>query len=153
MFFEKKQKKDPDDFWREYEEKTGEKVLARTMGQYYSGWDEFGHNNDSPLWGLAIVTSGGFRFHHFPQQNWLGTLFGSVSSEAAKEKTLFIPRERIITAVLHKETNWWKKLFGPAPAVMIIKYRGEDESEKNLVIKTEFKTDGIIESLQEYSAD
>jgi hypothetical protein len=65
-----KKRNDPEKFWREYEEKTGEKVLARTLGQYVSGWDEFGDLSAGPLWGLIIATSGGFRFHHFPQANW-----------------------------------------------------------------------------------
>ena len=145
--FQKKQDKSADDFWREYEETTGEKVLARTMGQYLSGWDEFDKTANSPLWGLAIVTSGGFRFHHFPQQNWLDAVFRS-GAGTPKEKTLFIPKERIISAVLPKETKWWKKLLGPALSVLRIQYTDEDGHEKQLVIQTEFKTDGFLENLK-----
>ena len=149
--FEKKQEKSADDFWREYEESTGEKVLARTMGQYLSGCEEFDETGGAPLWGLAIVTSGGFRFHHFPQQSWLDTVFRS-GAGAPREKTLFIPKERIISAVLPKETRWWKKLLGSAQPVLKIRYTSGNSAEKELCVQTEFKTDGLLENLQSYPA-
>jgi len=143
----KKKEKSADDFWREYEESTGEKVLARTIGQYLSGWDEFDAVSDTPLWGLAIVTSGGFRFHHFPQHNWLDTIFRP-ESVSSKEKTLFVPKDRITNAILTKESGWLKKLLGPVRSMITVRYTGDDSSEKELKVQTEFKTDGFAENLQ-----
>jgi hypothetical protein len=144
---------DPEKFWREYEEKIGEKVLARSLGQYVSGWDEFGDLSDGPLWGLIIATSGGFRFHHFPQANWLTALtrLGS-GDDSPKEKTFFIPGEKIITAELQKETKWYKKIFSHDVPRLLIRYHAEtgtaeDGTEKELVLNAEYKPDGLAEAL------
>jgi len=121
-------KQTPESFWIEYEEKTGEKVLARGLGQYVSGWQEFGNNRGKPIWGLVIATSGGFRFHHFPQT---GGLLGALGVNAAppQEKTIFIPSNRIVSAVLHRETKWYKKLLSPDSPFLRIVYRGEASGE------------------------
>jgi len=147
----KKQDKSADDFWIEYEEQIGEKVLARTLGQYVSGWKEFDEGGNTPLWGLVIVTSGGFRFHHFPQQNWLDALIRPpATSGKPKEKTIFIPRENIISAILHNDARWWKRLLGPNLPLLKIQYRFGEEPEKTLLIQTEYKTTGIIENLLDF---
>ena len=129
--------KNPDDFWREYEEKTGEKVLARCLGQYVSGWEEFG--NLTGLWGLIIFTSGGFRFHHFPQQSWIETLTRAVGSEAAKERTIFIPNENITGKRFIEESKWWKKLSGSIPQLQI-QYRDGAGNEQRLLLNADSKT-------------
>ena len=143
----KKQEISADDFWREFESKSGEKVLAKTMGQYLSGWEEFKGSQGTPMWGIVIATTGGFRFHHFPRHNWLDALLGSGALQADREQTLFIPRGRIISASIKKETKWWKKLLSPSPAILIIQYRREDGTENKLLIQTEFKTEGLVENL------
>ena len=144
----KRKQKSPDDFWREYEEKTGEKVLVRCLGQYISGWDEFGDLSGNPLWGLVIATSGGFRYHHFPHVNWLTALtrFGS-GGDPPQEKTIFIPGERIISARLYSETKWYKKIFSSIPPRLLIAYRDEAGTEKTLVLNAEYKQEGIAEAL------
>ena len=137
-----------DDFWREYEEKNGEKVLARCMGQYVSGWDEFGDMSAQPLWGLIIATSGGFRFHHFPQANWLtGMLFSGSVTNAPKEKTIFIAGEKIISAELRRETKWYKKIFSQNVPCLLICYRDETGTEKKLVLNADDKTDDLINAV------
>ena len=144
--------KGPEEFWREYEEKIGEKVLARGMGQYVSGWDEFDKAARNPIWGLIIATSGGFRFHHFPQINWLTSLaqFGS-GGEAPKEKTIFIPADSILSAVLHKETKWYKTIFSSIPPRLIIRYRDATGAEKELLLYAEHQPEGIAEQLTKIS--
>ena len=144
-----KRRKSPDDFWRDYEDKTGEKVLARSLGQYVSGWEEFDNPPGNPIWGLIIATSGGFRFHHFPQVNWLSALARLGSGEdAPKEKTIFIPGARIVSAVLRRETKWYKKLFSPIPPHLLIRYLDEAGTEKELLLYAEHKPDGIAEALE-----
>ena len=129
--------KNPDDFWREYEEKTGEKVLTRCLGQYVSGWEEFG--NLTGLWGLIIFTSGGFRFHHFPQQNWIEALTRAAGAEASKERTIFIPNENIISKQLIEESKWWKKISGSMPQILI-HYRNRAGNERHLLLNADSKT-------------
>ena len=147
MFFKKKET-NPDDFWREFEEKTGEKVLARSLGQYISGWEEFDANKWNAIWGLVIATSGGFRFHHFPHMGWLEALSRlSSGAEAPTEKTFFVPRERIVSAQLVRETRWWKKIISPSSPKLIIRYRNDAGEERELLLETEYKTDGLAEKI------
>ncbi|MDR0496682.1 MAG: hypothetical protein LBH42_03615 [Treponema sp.] len=143
MLFRKKET-NPDNFWREYEEKTGEKVLARSLGQYIYGWEEFDSRGLKDIWGLVIATSGGFRFHHFPQHTWL-TMFNR-TTEAPKEKTIFIPKERIISAKLEKEKQWWKKIFGSTAPRLFINYR-DGEEEKQLLCLADLQHGNLVENL------
>ena len=138
----------PEDFWVEYEGKIGEKVLVRSLGRYVSGWEEFDSPPGNPMWGLILATSGGFRFHHFPQTNWLSAIssFGS-HNDIPKEKTIFIPGERIISAVLYRETKWYRKIFTPDVPHLVIRYRDEAGAEKELLLYAEYKPDGIAEAL------
>ena len=141
-------RKSPEEFWTEYEEKTGEKVIARSLGQYISGWEEFDNPPGKPVWGLIIATSGGFRFHHFPQVNWLTALsrLGSVD-DPPKEKTIFIPGSRIVSAVLHRETKWYRKIFSPGVPRLEIHYLDESGTEKELLLSVDHQPDGIAEAL------
>ena len=144
--FTRKNETNPDDFWRDYEEKTGEKVLARSLGQYISGWEEFDSKGWSALWGLVIVTSGGFRFHHFPHMGWLEALSRLTSGgDAPKEKTLFVPNERLVSAKLVKETRWWKKLISPSAPRLVIRYLNDAGEEREMLLETDYKSDGLVE--------
>ena len=129
MFADKKD--DVETFWKSFEEATGETVLAKSLGRYTGGWDEYAE----PLWGLAIVTSGGFRFHHFPPNDFLTSLSRIASrGQAQKEKTFFIPRETINSAELVQEKRWWKKLLGSAFPVLIIRCQ-INETEKEVIVE------------------
>ncbi|MDR2403541.1 MAG: hypothetical protein LBD78_05880 [Spirochaetaceae bacterium] len=145
----RKQDPDPATFWREYEERSGEKVLAYSLGRYISGWDAY----EEPLWGLVIATEGGFRFHHFPHEGWLQALSRlGAGGEAPKEKTIFISRDRILSVELRTETSWLKKLLLPRPPVLIVRYRkpaeGEHGPEAELTVETEYKTESLLRYLQ-----
>ncbi|MDR0323981.1 MAG: hypothetical protein LBI12_06020 [Treponema sp.] len=137
--FEKKEQKSSDDFWREYEEKTGEEILKRGLGKYVSGWDEFDKKKLSGIWGLVITTSGGFRFHHFPQNHWLDSLTRFGSKGPAKEKTIFIPNEKIISNEVIKEKKWWRKIFISSIPHLVIRYIDEAGNEKQILFEAEYK--------------
>jgi len=150
MFF-KKDEKSTETFWREYEEKTGEKVLTRGLGKYICGWDEFDKKKWNGIWGLIINTSGGFRFHHFPQYNIYDSLtqFAANARESSKEKTIFIPQEKIISQKMIKEEKWWKWLFSHSVPQLVIDYRDEspDESggkDKKLIIEAEYTMGNVL---------
>lgn len=116
-----------DQFWREYEQKIGEKIVKFALGRYLSGWKEFG----GPLWGLAIVCEGGFRFHHFPHENWIAALsrLGGGGGTPPTEKVIVLPRGRIRSYQLIVERSWLKRLLSPAPPQLFIQYSsGEDPS-------------------------
>lgn len=142
------------DFWLEYEEKTGEKVTARCLGQYVSGWEEFG--NLTSIWGLVIFTSGGFRFHHFPQQNWLESMIRTTGGKKSpKEKTIFVPKEKIKSIRIIEELKWWKKIFSSRWPMLIIRYLDETESERQLLLEADLKSgklksDDLLKAISEY---
>ena len=136
--FRKKPEKSADDFWIEYEKEIGEKVLARGLGKYIRGWKEFDDKGWNILWGLIIASSGGLRFHHFPQQSWFTALTNFGSHEAPKEKKIFIEKERIISARLNRETRWWKKLIAATPPALFVSYRDENEEEKQLLFEVDY---------------
>jgi hypothetical protein len=132
----------PDEFWADYEKKAGDKVLAFCLGQYISGWDEF----ERPLWGLLIATEGGFRFHHFPHEGWLQALARiGTGGEGPKERVLFLPRDRILSAELRFEKKWWKRLLLSRPPLFVIRYRREDGAEAELAAESERKARTLVD--------
>ena len=145
-----KKDKNPGNFWREYEEKTGEEVLARGLGRYVSGWDEFDQQGWKLIWGLLITTSGGLRFHHFAQQSWI-TVFAQISgSEAPKEKTFFIPKEKINGARHIKESKWWKKILTPSTPQIVVSYRDDEGNERQLFLEADSNGEGLAEKLNAF---
>jgi len=133
-----KKEESPDTFWQEYEEKTGEKVLARGLGKYVSGWDEFDEKKWGGLWGLIITTSGGFRFHHFPQNSWIDAFTSFAKTDPPKEKTIFIPQEKIISSDHFVEKKWWKKILSPSPPRLVVMYTDDAGQEKRLLFEAEY---------------
>jgi hypothetical protein len=133
--------KSSDNFWKEFEEETGEKILSRSLGKYISGWREFDEKNWSGIWGLIINTSGGFRFHYFPQNSFFDSLTRFAEKEPPKEKKIFIPNEKISSSQLIKEEKWWKRLFIRSVPQLVIKYTDEEGSEKRLVFEAEYSMD------------
>ncbi|WP_461256505.1 hypothetical protein [Treponema sp. R80B11-R83G3] len=144
----KKDEKSSDTFWREYEEKTGEKVLTRGLGKYVSGWDEFDEKGWGGLWGLIINTSGGFRFHHFPQYNIFDSLTQFAANAKGQEKTIFIPQEKIISQNITKEEKLWKRIFSGSAPQLVIEYKNESPNEsggnnKKLIFEAEYAKEKI----------
>jgi hypothetical protein len=144
MLFQRKKDADPDEFWKEYEEKTGEKVLAKSLGRYVSGWTEY----TEPLWGLLIATSGGFRFHHFPHEGWLIALTRiSSGGSPPREKTIFIPKENIKGVSLRTEPRWWKRFLFPSPPVICIRYGTLDGGETELLAEADASVKTVVDAL------
>ena len=136
--------KSPDQFWSEYEEKIGEKVLAFSLAKYLSGWEEFDKQGRVDLWGLIIVSSGGFRFHHFPKRHWLDFMS---SGEDPKEKSFIIPKEKLISARLLKERNWLKIIISSARPKLEIYFSDDFQKELRLVFEADLLRDDFIEKL------
>ncbi|MHC6204581.1 hypothetical protein ACYULU_15480 [Breznakiellaceae bacterium SP9] len=138
-------KSNPELFWKQYEADLGEKVLAYTLGQYLSGWAAF----EPPLWGLLIATSGGFRFHHFPHENWLLTVTRiGRGDEAPKEKTLFIPHERILAVELRREKSLLKRIFVGNQSHLVLRYQDTEGGAGEFVAETDAKAALIVKELQ-----
>jgi len=137
---------DPAKFWRDYESLYDEKVLAHALGCYMTGWQDF----RGPLWGLLIATDGGFRFHHFPHEGWIqvfSRMSGSGGS-APKEKTIFIPRSRILEVKLILETSWLRKLLTPSAPQLAIRFVKDDGNEGLLLAETDKTAQPVVNALQ-----
>jgi len=122
-------------FWQEFEESTGEKVLKRGMGKYISGWGEFDKMKERNISGLVIVTSGGFRFHYYPQRSWFDAITRYADSKQQKEIIVFIPQDRIISCDFIKEEKLWRKILLSAPPLLVIRFKDEAGSENQLVFE------------------
>ena len=150
MIFKKKQSVDADTFWQDYETSINEKVLAKSLAKYLSGWPEY----SQPLWGLAIATSGGFRFHHFPHESWITALSRfSSGGEAPKEKTIFIPNDYINTVKLIVERRWWRKILSPSHPVLVIRCTVQqgctiDGRDTEVLTETDLSAEAIVSALQ-----
>ena len=140
MLLTKKTEKSTDEFWREYEENTGEKVVARGLGKYVSGWNEFDEKKWNGIWGLIVTTSGGFRFHNFPQNSWIDAFTSFAVKEPPKEKTIFIPQGKIVSSETIIERKWWKKIFTPSPPHLFITYLDDAGNKRKLVFEAEYNT-------------
>ena len=147
--FRRKPAESPDVFWREYEEKTNEKVLGQGLGCYISGWEEFESREWKNIWGLVIASSGGFRFHNFPKQNRILSLSLDSSPGGSKDKTIFIPKEKIISVKLYEETRWWIRIFKYAPPELVIKYLDAAGNEKQLLLEADYRIHDVAEKLKE----
>jgi hypothetical protein len=137
----------PEEFWRDYERRHGEKVLARSLGRYLSGWDDFDAAGERSLWGLLIVTGGGFRFHHFPQAAWFDSLLRPRSVAAPAEKAFFIPRTWIESAELRREKSLWRRIFAPRPPLLSIRYRNGGGQSRELLVEAGAGAQALTELL------
>jgi hypothetical protein len=145
--FEKSKKPEADTFWREYEEKIGDTILAHALGRYISGWDPFDGKEWNNIWGLVILAGSSLRFHHFPQMSWIDAFTRFTEKEPPKEKTFFIPNEKIISAKLLKERKWWKRILSSSPPQLVIHYLDDEGTEKILLFEIEFKADELLGNL------
>lgn len=142
MLLKKKESFDIEKFWKEYEEAINEKVLARSLGQYLSGFP----GQEYPLWGLAIATTGGFRFHHFPHEGWLTAISRvTTGGEPPKEKTFFIPKELISSVTMNNEKRWWKKILSPSNPTLVIQCCINNE-ERKVVVETDKTAEAIVQA-------
>ncbi|MFP3043360.1 hypothetical protein LQZ19_16220 [Treponema primitia] len=140
---------DPDEFWKKYETALGETVHSYAMGQYLSGWPEY----DYPLWGLLIATSGGFRFHHFPHEGWLQILSrASSGGDPPKEKTIFIPQDRILRAELRIEKSLLKRFIFARGPLFVLRYTDSTDTEAEFVAEADRKASEVVEKLNNVSA-
>lgn len=131
------------DFWKEFEESTGEKVLAKSLGRYLSGLDD----RLEALWGLAVVTSGGLRFRHFPKEP---SIFGiaklPTGGKAPKEQSFFIPKEAVVSIELFDEKRWWKKIMASSFPVLVICCR-INEDDKKISIEIDRDAVSLVDAL------
>jgi hypothetical protein len=144
--FNRNKTQGPEQFWQEYGARYGETILAYGLGRYISGWAEF----QGEIWGLAIATSGGFRFHHFPHESWITAISRiSFGGDGPKEKALFIPYEQLLGAELKIEKLWWKRLINPSLPHLMIRYRDEGQSpnEATLVVEVDQNAAEIVRHL------
>jgi hypothetical protein len=143
MLLKRKESVDVEKYWKDYEASIGEKVLAKSLGQYLSGWTEY----TQPLWGLIIATSGGFRFHHFPHEGWIMALSrATTGGEAPKEKTFYITNDSINSAVIILEKRWWKKILTPSNPTVVI-HCTINGKEREVIIEADRNAVSVVEAL------
>jgi hypothetical protein len=94
-------------FWTDFEQETGEKVEARSIGEYYQD-----RGDSNGLWGLLVLTDKAFRFKHMPSDNWLSSIFKrATSSQKPEPIDLRIAREEVRALSMPKR-NLPSRIFG-----------------------------------------
>jgi hypothetical protein len=98
------------EFWSAFEKETGEKVVARGMGEYFKA-----QSDSSGLWGLVVLTDKSFRFKHMPSENWISSLFKRMDKSSGPKVPveITIPLADIVSLDAPKR-NLMARLFGPA---------------------------------------
>ncbi|MDR1429554.1 MAG: hypothetical protein LBI85_04630 [Spirochaetaceae bacterium] len=135
---------DPAEFWKDYEARLGEKVLGYCLGRYVGGWDRYPY----PLWGLSIVTSAAYRFHHFPHEGWIEALArATTGAKAPEEKVIMIPRDKILGAAFRREQKLLRRIFLSAQPRLCLSYRREDGSAAELVVESDSGAKKLVELL------
>lgn len=117
------------EFWSAFEKETGEKVLARSMGEWFRPrGSEARGSGDYGLWGLLILTDKSFRYKYIPSENWIMSIFKRVDKSAAKEKPvdIVVPREDIERVVAPKR-GFMQRIFGPVFPRFTVFARGAAE--------------------------
>lgn len=94
-------------FWADFERETGEKALAKTMGQIFLT------KKDRGEWGLLVLSPTGLRFRKTPGESWLASLFRAESKPVSrsKEEDIFIPY-RSIARLDRPPKRFFDFLFG-----------------------------------------
>jgi hypothetical protein len=134
----------PEEFWKDYEKRLGEKVLGYCLGRYVRGWDSY----PDPLWGLSIVSSGAYRFHHFPHEGWIEAMArAATGGKAPEEKVIVIPRDKILGAAFKQEKKILRRIFFSVQPWLCLKYRREDGSEAELIVESDTKAKALAELL------
>ncbi len=136
-------------FWKEYAEKHGETVFAHSLGRYIGGWADDPDTLRTPLWGLIIATSGGFRFHHFAQDSVVSTLWRlNGGRDSSKELEIYIPKLSIINIDFYKEGSAWRRLLFATPPQLTLNYRDENEAKRILRADGDHNLEAVVLALR-----
>lgn len=94
-------------FWADFERETGEKVLAKTMGQIFLS------KKDKGEWGLLVLSPTGLRFRKTPGESWFASLLRAEAKPVTryKEDDIFIPYSSI-TRLARPPKRFFDFLFG-----------------------------------------
>jgi len=64
-----------------------------------------------------------------------------------KEKTIFIQKDKIISAVFIRETKWWKNILSYSAPKLVIHYSDNDGNERQLLLEAENKSGDVADKL------
>jgi hypothetical protein len=133
---------DATEFWEGFEKETGEKVEARSIGEYFKGGP-----GDIGVWGLLILTDKSFRFKYMPSEHWIFAIFKRSDKTRPKEKPvdIVISREDM-TGFKAPKRDLMSRIFAPAFPRCIVKYRGPD-GERDCVFTLD-PSSGLLAALE-----
>ena len=130
----KKQEREIAAFWSDLEDELGERIIARSIGEYFSGFEGI----KGPLWGLFFITESSFYFRHFNQPNWFSAVIqASGSSVGNGELFISIPRKDILEAGTVKSASFLSRLIAPPQPVLVLEYKDATRVRRDLRIRLE----------------
>ncbi len=135
-------------FWRETEERLGERVLLYSLGQYLGGYGDV----RAGAWGLFYISDSALHFQTFPNQNWFSTIFRSFARSRAREEAtemeFTLPQASIREAQLRGGRSLWKRIFAPEPPTVSVYYINEDGNESELRFLMDMKVKEFVNLLK-----
>jgi hypothetical protein len=141
----KKPAQSPEEFWADYEKKTGEKVLCFALARCISGCSAY----KEALWGLAIATDKSFIFHHFPQEGWLTLLSRAATGGPGPEEVVVkIPLQNVTSCRLEKDKGWFQRIFKTAPPRLIITYSDDAGLPSSIIVEITGKAEELAEAVE-----
>lgn len=131
-------------FWRDTEQRLGEKVHLYSLGQYLGGYGEVRPG----CWGLFFISDSALHFQTFPNENWFGAIFRGVTRNRRQatesEMEFSLPQASISEVRLLSAPSWWKRLFSPQPPTVVVRYIDENGQEADLRFAMDMKVKEFI---------
>lgn len=130
-------------FWREFEKTTGERVLAKAMGQWLDP-----PSQKEGMWGLLVLTDRSFHFMGQKSGNWLAGLF-SLRGRADGDSVKFsVPRDDLLS-LEEPKPGFWGRLLGPAfPRITLLWRPSEGSGEARGVFEVDDQS-GFLGALRD----
>jgi hypothetical protein len=132
------------EYWSEFETETGEKVEARSIGEYYTG-----AASPPSLWGIVILTDKSFRFKYIPNENkFLGLFVRQDKPKSDKPVDIVIPRGEVASVSIPKR-NFLSLLFSPPfPRFALTKRASSEAGAEESFLFSVDPSSGIIPALK-----
>jgi len=133
---------DAEQYWREFEKTTGERVEAKAMGQWLNP-----PSQKEGMWGLLVLTDCSFHFMGQKSGTWLAGLFNLRGRADADSVKFAVPKDDLLS--LEEPRNGiWGRLMGSAFPRISISWRSVGEAgEGKAVFEVDDKS-GFTQALR-----
>jgi len=138
-------------YWKEKENKLGERILGKNICEYISGYRDF----DRKTWGILYFTKNSFYFDIFHEKKFFFSSIFKVNrtDQDKKINTFQIPWKDVIKIDLPKAKNYFLSIFFPPDSLTIVSYSDKSnyrDCKLVLNIHSKNERDRFMEAFQNY---